>query len=176
MSEEKTVLDKVQVTHVPIQELKENLENPRKWSKDQFNQLKESISKFGLVDPFMCNSSPERHNILIGGHFRLQIARELKMETVPVVYINIPDREKEIELNIRLNKNQGEFDYDLLSKFDKNILTNIEFDSLDIDKIFDIDTTQEEIFDLEKELAKLDIKEITVQKGDAYDLNGPKIN
>ncbi len=175
MSEDKNILDKIQITQVPIEELKLNTENPRKWDKTQFDQLKESITRFGLVDPFIANSSPERHNVLIGGHFRHAVALELGIKTVPVVYVNIPDIEKEMELNIRLNKNQGEFDFDLLSKFDKSLLTNIGFDSIDMDKIFDIDTSQEEIFDLKKELAKLNITEITVQKGDIYDLGGSKI-
>lgn len=175
MSNDKEILDKIQITQVPIEELKLNTENPRKWNKEQFNQLKESITKFGIVDPFICNSSPERYNVLIGGHFRYNVSVELGIKTVPVVYVNIPDIEKERELNIRLNKNQGEFSFDLLSKFDKNLLTDIGFDSVEIDKIFDIDTSQEEIFDLEKELAKLNITEISVQKGDVYALGDSKI-
>ncbi|MDD3284379.1 MAG: DNA methyltransferase [Patescibacteria group bacterium] len=175
MSQDKEILEKIQITQVPIEELKLNTENPRKWSKEQFNQLKESITRFGLVDPFICNSFPERHNVLIGGHFRYAVAMELGIDTLPVVYINIPDIEKEKELNIRLNKNQGEFDYDLLSKFDPNFLTDIGFDSLDLDKIFDIETGKEEIFNIENELKKLNITEITVQKGDVYALGDSKI-
>lgn len=50
-------------------------------------------------------------------------------ETVPVVYVDIPDLEKEKELNIRLNKNTGEFDWDLLAKFDETLLSDIGFSS-----------------------------------------------
>src|SRR6185295_7071281 len=107
---------KIHIVEVPINELIASEYNPRKHSKEQMDQLKESITKFGMVDPVICNSAPERKNIIIGGHFRAEAAKELGMQTVPVVYINIPDIEKEKELNIRLNKNTGEFDWDLLAK------------------------------------------------------------
>ncbi|QQS44712.1 ParB N-terminal domain-containing protein [Candidatus Roizmanbacteria bacterium] len=55
----------------------------------------------------MVNSSPNRKDIVIGGHFRLEIAKQLRYTEVPVVYVNIPDEDKEKELNLRLNKNTG---------------------------------------------------------------------
>jgi len=149
--------------------------NPRKWSKEQVEQLKESIQRFGIVDPIIANSADNRKNIIIGGHFRLEVAKQLGYKEIPVVYINIPEIEREAELNLRLNKNQGEFDYGLLAKFDENILKDIGFSSEEIDNIFDIDDTNTEIFDLEKELKKLKIDEIKFQKGDVYALGDSRI-
>ena len=80
--------------------------------------------------------------------------KELGIKTVPVVYISLPDIEKEKELNIRLNKNVGEFDWGLLAKFDEGFLTDIGFSSEELDDIFDIEDNPEE-FNLEKELKKL---------------------
>jgi DNA modification methylase len=88
---------------------------------------------------------------------------------MPVVYVNIPNIAKEKEFNIRLNKNLGEFDWDLLAKFDENFLADIGFASEELDEIFEIDETPE-IFDLAKELKKLNIEKIEVQKGDVYQL------
>lgn len=149
--------------------------NPRKWSKEQVEQLKESIQRFGIVDPIIANSSDNRKNIIIGGHFRLEVAKQLGYKEIPVVYVNIPEIERERELNLRLNKNQGEFDYSLLAKFDENILSGIGFSSEEIDSIFDIDDTNTEIFDLEKELKKLKIDEIKFQKGDVYALGDSRL-
>lgn len=39
-----------------------------------------------------------------------------------VQYVDIPDIEKEKELNIRLNKNVGEWDYPALADFDYKLL------------------------------------------------------
>jgi len=164
----------IQIVEVPINELRASEYNPRKHSKEQADQLKESIRRFGMVDPVICNNTPERKNVIIGGHFRVEIAKELKMATVPVVYIQIADLTKEKELNIRLNKNTGEFDLDLLAEFDEKFLADIGFDSENLDDIFPSEENVEQ-FDLEKELEKLNIQNITVQKGDIYELDGSRI-
>ena len=162
------------IVQVLISELKPSTYNPRKWSDKQTKDLTESIKRFGLIDPILANDAPERKNIVIGGHFRLHIAKLLGYKEVPVVYVNIPDIKKEQELNLRLNKNQGEFDYDLLSQFDEAFLSDIGFSSEELDEIFELPETPEE-FDLTKELSKLDIKEVKMQKGEIYDLDGSRL-
>lgn len=164
----------LEIKYVSINDLKENGYNPRTWDKAMADQLKESINRFGLVDPFILNSAPERFNILIGGHFRWAVAKELGLETVPVVYVNIPDIEKEKELNIRLNRNHGEFDINLLAEFDESFLSGLGFGSEELDVIFAEDPVEEQ-FDLEKELAKVGIASVSVKKGDIYDLDGSRL-
>lgn len=167
-------LTKLKIEYVPIISLKASEYNPRKHTKDVREQLKESIRRFGCVDPLVVNSAPKRQNIVIGGHFRLGVVKELKHETVPVVYVNIPDIEREKELNIRLNKNVGEFDSDLLAEFDPSFLEDIGFSSEDLDRIFEMDESPE-TFDLKKELAKLDIMEVKVKVGDIYQLGDHRL-
>ncbi len=159
----------LKIYEVPIKELKPTDYNPRKWSESAINQLTESIKKFGLVDPMLCNSAPERKNVVIGGHFRLKIAKDLGYKEVPVVYVNIPNVKKEKELNLRLNKNVGDWNWDILANFDENFLSDVGFSSEELDEIFDIDT-EPEIFDLEAELRKLDIHKIKIKKGDVWQL------
>lgn len=166
---------KIETVLVKVTDLVPSNYNPRKWSKEQVEQLKESIIRFGIVDPIIANSADNRRNIVIGGHFRLEVAKQLGYTEIPVVYVNIPEIEREKELNLRLNKNQGEFDYDLLAKFDENLLKDIGFGSEEIDNIFDVDDTNTEIFDLEKELKKLKIDEIKFQKGDVYTLGNSRL-
>ncbi len=164
----------LKVQYVPINDLKPAAYNPRTWDKDAVSQLKESLTRFGLVDPFVVNSAPGRENIIIGGHFRWAVAKELGFIAVPVCYVNIPDLEKEKELNIRLNKNLGEFDLKLLAEFDETFLSDIGFSSDDLDKIFEVEENPEK-FDLQKELEKMNIQNIEVQKGDIYELNGSRL-
>jgi DNA modification methylase len=148
--------------------------NPRQWDKEAKKQLRQSIAKFGLVDPLLVNSAKSREGVVIGGHFRLAIAKELGYEKVPVVYICIDDLEKEKELNIRLNKNLGEFDWDMLANFGDSLLSDIGFSSEEMDNIFGLDETPE-IFDLEKELKKLNINKIEIQKGDVWQLGNNRL-
>lgn len=164
-------METMKVTYAPVGSLNPSTYNPRKWNEAQANALKESITKFGLVDPILCNSAPERMNTVIGGHFRLAVAKELGFTEMPVVYVNIPDIEKEKELNVRLNKNLGEFDFALLKDFGEEFLGSVGFSTEELDNIFAIDPTPEQ-FDLKKELDKLDIKDIKVQNGDRYEIDG----
>lgn len=171
---DKKTLEALKITYVPLIDLHPAEYNPRKWDKKAEEQLKESIKRYGLVDPILANSAEARKNIVIGGHFRLSVIKELGFEEVPVVYLNIPDIEKEKELNIRLNKNTGEFDWNLLSQFDETFLADVGFSSEELDDIFAIEETPEQ-FDLAKELAKLQIDKIDIQKGDIYQLGDSKM-
>lgn len=160
----------LEIVNVKISELKPSAYNPRAWSESAIADLTKSIQSFGIVDPILVNSAKNRYNIVLGGHFRMKICKDLGFSEVPVVYIDIPDETKEKELNLRLNKNQGDWDYELLAEFDESLLADVGFDSEELDEIFEIDLEESETFDLEKELKKLDINKITVQKGDVYQI------
>ena len=128
-----------------------------------------------MVDPLIVNSHPSRQNIVIGGNMRLKVLKNMKYTEVPVVYLNL-DEAKERDLNVRLNKTGGEFDLDLLKDFDESLLEDIGFSSEELDDIFINDDLEEKnSFDLKKELKKLDIKEISVQKGDIYQLGDSRL-
>ncbi len=163
----------INITYVPVGELKPFEHNARKFTGEA--GLKESLSRFGIVDPFVVNNAPGRENVVIGGHFRLKVAKELGFTEVPVVYITLTDPEKESELNLRLNKNTGEFDWDLLKDFSSDLLKDVGFSSEELDTIFDLDMDTPEQFDLEKELEKLDISEVTMQAGEIYKLGDSKL-
>lgn len=163
------------IKQVKIKDLKPALYNPRFWSEEATEQLKESIMRFGLVDPIIVNNAPNRKNVVVGGHFRLKVAKDLGFTEVPVVFVDIADELKEKELNIRLNKNTGSWDMGLLSEFDESLLADIGFDSQELDEIFDLDLDEPEQFDLQKELDKLDIKNIDAQKGDIYKLGDSRL-
>ncbi len=164
-----TIDSKLQVLYIQITGLNAAIYNPRKWTPDALKQLTESVKRYGLVDPIIVNNAPNRQNIVIGGHMRLKVAKDLGYKTIPVVYLTIPDVEREKELNIRLNRNTGYWDWSKLAKFDQSLLTDIGFTSEEMDDIFGIDETPEE-FDLQKELHKLKIDKISIQKQDVYAL------
>lgn len=166
--------DKLQTVYIPITELIKADYNPRKWDEKALSGLKTSMKRFGIVDPAIVNSSQERKNIIIGGHMRIEAAKSLGFTEMPVIYVDIPNLEKEKELNIRLNKNQGEFDFSLLANFTENFLSDIGFNSEELDAIFDLDD-EPEVFDLEKELAKLNIQNIQIKKGDIWQLGDHKL-
>src|SRR3990167_426644 len=133
--------EKIEISYVPINELKPAEYNPRRADDKQHKDLTESIRRFGIKDPMIVNSALSRKNIIIGGHFRHRVALELGFTEVPVVYVNIPEIEREKELNLRLNRNLGAWDFDLLADFDESFLDDVGFDSKEIDRIFYLGVT-----------------------------------
>lgn len=112
--------------------------NPRKLSDKQYKDLKISLKKFGFVDPVIVNIAPNRKNIIIGGHQRLKVWQDLGNETAPCYEISLNDKD-ERELNIRLNKNTGEFDFEMLSSyFNKMDLIDWGFEEYVFDTIEDV--------------------------------------
>jgi DNA modification methylase len=165
--------NKIEVQYVTAAVLKECEYNPRIWDEESRGQLKTSLQTFGCLDPLIVNSTSERMNVVVGGNFRLLMLKELGYELVPVVRVHLTI-EKEKELNLRLNKNQGRFDFELLKEFDESFLEGVGFSSEELDSIFE-DDPQEDQFSLEDELEKIGIDNITVHKGDLYELGGSRL-
>jgi hypothetical protein len=104
----------MQIVERNINELIEAEYNPRQLTAAQFEQIKSSVQRFGFVDPVIVNTHKDRRNIIVGGHQRVKVARALGIAEVPTVEVKL-DAAKERELNIRLNKNTGEWDWDALA-------------------------------------------------------------
>lgn len=70
--------------------------NPKKFSSQKFNQLRESVKAFGMIDPLVVNEVNHR---VIGGNQRLKVAIDLGMKTVPCSMVHIEDEKTEMTLN-----------------------------------------------------------------------------
>lgn len=88
--------------------------NPRYITDEAFEQLKASIQRFEAVEPVLVNMHPDRENIIVSGHMRIRAAKSLGLDMFPCVELNL-DPDKERELNIRMNKNTGAWDWDELA-------------------------------------------------------------
>ena len=148
---------------IKIDKLKPARYNPRQISTKQYKDLKESITKFGLVDPIIVN----KDMTVIGGHQRLKICKELTFIDVDCVILDL-SKEQERELNIRLNKNTGDFDMDILAnEFDVTELKDWGF--LDTDFGFNID----KIIDNAEEDEEIEIPQtLQIQPKGIYNNNG----
>ena len=124
----------MKIESIKINKLKPATYNPRQISTKDFKSLKESITKFGLVDPIIVNEYfVENYYVVIGGHQRLKICKELGYDDIACIVLNL-NKEEERELNIRLNKNTGDFDMDILAnEFDIDELTDWGFKHIDLD-------------------------------------------
>lgn len=149
-----------------LSQLKPATYNPRKLSPEQEKRLTDSIAKFDVCDPIIINAD----DTIIGGHQRIKVLSKQGVESVDV---RVPSRqlsiEEEKELNVRLNKNLGEWDFNILKDFDMNMLKDVGFDSLELDKIFPV-TSDEKDDDVP------DVKEETTTKtGDIFQLGRHRV-
>jgi len=129
----------MKIKQVKITDLVEAKYNPRKLTQNEFDDIASSIKKFGIVDPFIVNNHPKRKNVIIGGHQRKKVAKALGYKTVPVRYVTLP-LEEEKELNIRLNKNTGDWDWEkLIEEFDTDSLLDWGFLEGELDSILNSD-------------------------------------
>ena len=135
-----------------VSELKESNYNPRQISANDYDELKDSISKFGMAEPIVVNSHGLREGIVIGGHQRLRACIDLGIKEVPCFLVPL-EEEDERELNIRLNRNHGEFDFDALANhFDAGDLMDWGMTARELDMDLTMpDDGEEEISSAEKE-------------------------
>ena len=151
----------MKIEKIEINKLKPATYNPRQISTKQYKDLKSSVEKFGLVDPIVVN----KDFTIIGGHQRYKICKELKHKEIDCVVLDL-SKEEERELNIRLNKNTGDFDMDILAnEFDIDELVDWGFKHIDldinIDKITEGNTEDDHI---------PEVKESRVKLGDVWKL------
>lgn len=133
--------EQIKIEYVPINNLRPAEYNPRRLTPKQADDLTKSMEKFGAVDPIIVNRHPGREGIVVGGHQRLKIAKKLKWDTVPVVYVDL-DESQEKELNLRLNKNTGEWDFDLLADFNAGMVLDVGWSQEETDDIFQLNTVE----------------------------------
>lgn len=121
--------------------------NPRQLSEKECQQLKRSIARFGLADKPIVNID----NVIIGGHQRLEVLKELGYVEIECwIPSHALDDDEMEEFNIRLNRNQGTFDWDILAnQFDEEDLFEWGFDKFEIPslKIDDKDSIASETND-----------------------------
>ncbi len=149
-----------------IDQLVGHTNNPRKISDQQMRQLRGSIEKFNFVEI----PAIDIDNTILAGHQRLK-AMQFMGRGEEEIDVRVPNRaltkeERDEYLN-RSNKNQGEFDHDLLADFGKDLLADVGFESNELDRIFRQDE-HDDGFDVEKEAEKIITP--TAKLGDMYQL------
>lgn len=100
---------------MPLDELKPSPYNPRRDLKPEdpeYQTIKKSLDKFGLVDPLVWN---RRSGRLVGGHQRIKVLREAGKDTAHVSVVDLDD-EDERALNLVLNRAAGAWDQELLAE------------------------------------------------------------
>ena len=125
-----------------VEELTLLEDNPRKISVEQMERLKESIDK--NPDYFECRpvilSDRTGELVVIAGNQRVKAATAIGLEAVPTILLSGLTEEREKEIIIRDNVNNGEWDEELLSEWDAALLDDwgVELSSFDLISMDDL--------------------------------------
>lgn len=134
------------IRKVKLKDLKPVKYNPRKELKPgdkEYEDLKNSISKFGYVNLIIV----DEENNVIGGHQIIPVLKELGYKEIEVVSVDISENDSKI-LNIALNKIHGDWDMDKLN----DLLQEIKVESWDDFGLtgFDMKSFDEMVEEMEK--------------------------
>jgi DNA modification methylase len=115
----------MQIEYVGIDTIIPNEKNPRNMSKVEMRKLVDSINEFGIVDPILINTYPGREGTIVGGHQRWTAMKHMGYKEVPIVKVHLPEN-KELILNIALNRISGEFNSTMLSELLNQLMDSNE--------------------------------------------------
>ena len=99
----------------PIKDLRRHPKNAKKHPKSQIKKLAEYIKKTGWRVPIIVS---KRSGFIVSGHGKLEAAKELGMEEVPVVFQEFSSEKEEIQFLLADNRlaELGQMDGDALSE------------------------------------------------------------
>lgn len=105
--------------------------NPRRIGTKEKMELERSIKKFGLVEIPAINTD----NKIVAGHQRLKIM-QLLGRGKDTIDVRVPNRkltkQEFEEYLLRLNKNTGDFDFEILGELGEDLLREVGFNDSEI--------------------------------------------
>jgi ParB/RepB/Spo0J family partition protein len=102
-------LERLEVEYVEINSIKPNTYNPNRQDDETLNLLKRSITEDGFTQPIVCHKQSRQ---IVDGEHRWRAARDLGMEQIPVVFVEMTDAQMRIA-TLRHNRARGSEDIDL---------------------------------------------------------------
>ena len=162
-------MNEIKIDIMPISELKPYEKNARKHQSEDVGAIVASIKEFGFNDPIGVWSD---ENIIVEGHGRLEAAKALGLEVVPVIHLDHLTDEQRRAYALAHNKTAE------LSLWDDDLL-NIELDNiLDIDMSefgFDLDDEETEETEIVEDEAPEPPTEPKAKIGDLYLVGGHRL-
>jgi ParB-like chromosome segregation protein Spo0J len=129
----------MQTKRMLLRDIRPAAYNPRKRlepGEKEYEALKGSIERWGLVDPLVVNA---RTGNLISGHQRYYILTSLGETETEAVAVYLDERQEKL-LNVAMNKVEGQWDYGkletLLSEFETDEILFTGFSEGEIETLF----------------------------------------
>lgn len=124
---------KLEITYMPVEQLTPYKNNAKLHPQEQIDEIKASITEFGMNDPIaVCGED----NTIVEGHGRLIACQQLGIETVPVIRLDHLTEDQRRAYTLVHNKltMNTDFDLEMLQKEIQEISLNMDdfgFDDID---------------------------------------------
>ena len=160
-------MERLKVEYLNIDELKPYKNNAKIHTAEQIEQIKNSIQKFGMIDPIGIWKGE-----IVEGHGRLIACKELNITEVPIIRLDHLTDEERKAYTLAHNKltMNTDFDIDILNNELDDIL-NIDMSDFGFDIDLNIDEEQEIIEDEVPEVPE----EPKAKLGDIYQLGNHRL-
>jgi len=163
--------EKLKIEYIPISEIVPYSKNPRKNEK-AVEIVSKSISTYGFKVPIIL----DKDNIIIAGHTRLQAAKKLGLQEVPIIRADELSEKQIKAFRIMENKSQEYSDWDEdklieeltdLEKMDEDILDLTGFNFDELNYLLDIKNLQTETIFAEGAEDKIELEnKHNIKEGD----------
>jgi hypothetical protein len=120
---------KDKISRVSVDKIFPNPWNPNKQSDFVYEKERNSIRKFGFLDPVLVRSIPEGYEIIDGEH-RWRAAQEEGLTEIPVNDLGKVSDSVAKQLTIIMNETRGRADYTELGKLMQDINADVKLEEL----------------------------------------------
>lgn len=113
----------MELIDLPLSSLREAPWNPNIMGPDILPKLRESITRYGVVENLVVRPLGEVYEVLSGNQ-RLKVYREMGLETAPCVVVELDDARAKL-LAQALNRTRGEDDLGLKAELVRSLLEDL---------------------------------------------------
>lgn len=144
-------MKELNIKYKNIRDLKPYKKNAKKHSKEQVEQIANSIKEFGFTQPVII----DKNNEVVAGHGRILGAKKAGLKQVPTVCLEELTEEQIKAYRLVDNKlNESEWDFSLLDEELENLAEDIDMElfGFDIDNLFEEEEQKKKVeFEVKKE-------------------------
>ena len=113
----------MQIVDLPLEQLRKAPWNPNNLNPEVYAKLRESVKSFGVVANFVVRPLGKAFEV-ISGNQRLQVYRELAIETAPCFVVDLDDAYARLLAQV-LNRTHGDDDLGLKAELLQDILSSL---------------------------------------------------
>lgn len=114
----------MEIVNLPLEQLREAPWNPNNLTPEVYAKLRESVKRFGVVANFVVRPLGDVYEV-ISGNQRLQVYRDLAMESAPCVLVELDGVHSRLLAQV-LNRTHGDDDLGLKAELLQEILSSLD--------------------------------------------------